>query len=237
MKKNRYFLMLLFFVMLAGFVGCAKDTREAKIEDAQIAIDNKDFSQAIAILGDGSFDLKNDPEAASLLASAHMGRAGLDVIKMVDEASQAATSGATGTFTEFSKLFSSDPVVLKDRQNDTKAAVDLLSGLPTKTPAQNLQLAVVASADIIITVGAELTGGFQFDGRPKDIPPSTAITQAIVDRVANDVGFMADGVAGSGIADQELTSDITTIKTELAGPGSTTVTATSLLNYLAKIKG
>jgi len=234
MKKSRYFLMLLFFVMLAGFVGCAKDTREAKIEDAQIAIDNKDFSRAIAIMGDGSFDFKNDPEAASLLASAHMGRAGLDVIKMVDEASAAANSGAAGTFTEFSKLFSSDPVVLKDRQNDTKAAVDLLSGLPTKTPAQNLQLAVVASADIIITVGAELTGGFSLDGRPKNIPLSTDITKEIVDRVANDVGFMADGVAGSGIADKELTSDITTIKTELADP-SGKVTSTSLLNYLAKI--
>ena len=235
MKKNRYFLMLLFFVMLAGFVGCAKDTREAKIEDAQIAIDNKDFSQAIAILRDGSFDFKNDPEAASLLASAHMGRAGLDVIKMVDEASQAATSGATGTFTEFSKLFSSDPGVLKERQNDTKAAVDLLSGLPAnKTPAQNLQLAVVASADIIITIGAELTRGFKSDGRPNSIPLSTDITKEIVDRVANDVGFMADGVAGSGIADQELTKDITTIKTELADP-SGKVTSTSLLNYLNKI--
>ncbi len=236
MKKNRYFLMLLFFVMLAGFVGCAKDTREAKIEDAKIAIDNKDFSQAIAILRDGSFDLKNDPEAASLLASAHMGRAGLDVINLVTEASTAATSGATGTFTEFSKLFSSDPAVLKERQKDTKAAVDLLSGLPAKTPAQNLQLAIVASADIIITIGAELTGGFKSDGRPNSIPPSTDITPAIVERVANDVIFMADGIVGSGIADQELRSDITIIKTELADP-SGTVTPTSLLNYLNKING
>ena len=233
MKRNRYFLLVLFFVMLTGFVGCADDTQQAKIEDAKIAIDNRNFSKAISILEDGSFNLQNDSEAASLLASAYMGKAGLNIIKMIEEASKAASAGATGTFTEFSQFFSLSTAELNTQQNDMQAAVALLSGLQNRTPEQNLQLAVAATADIIVTIGADLTNGFQSNGQPNSPPPSTIPPETLT-RMTNDVGFVVSGIAGSGIANEDLTKDITTIQSGLTGPNGM-VTTTSLNSYLATI--
>lgn len=82
--------------------GCAvdDDTLLAQLEDAQIAMDHQDYDKAVGILeevldqdGDGDFDETDvdalsveDAETALDLASAYMGRGGVDVIAFLDAA-------------------------------------------------------------------------------------------------------------------------------------------------------
>ena len=89
-------------VLSLWMVGCAEkdDTRAAKIESAKIALDNGLYQEAIDILvplldkdanGDVTIDeieglLANEKEfeIAQLLASAYIGRAGIDVLLIID---------------------------------------------------------------------------------------------------------------------------------------------------------
>ncbi|HOJ13663.1 MAG TPA: hypothetical protein PLS81_09900 [Deltaproteobacteria bacterium] len=60
------------------------DTREADIEEARMAIDDGDYDEAIAILLPHLSATDPDARVAEPLASAYMGRAGLDVTYLIE---------------------------------------------------------------------------------------------------------------------------------------------------------
>ncbi|MEK7748333.1 MAG: hypothetical protein AAB300_04595 [Nitrospirota bacterium] len=106
MKKTLFCQVGSVFVVLLLF-GCGEVTRESKIEDASIAMDQRDFNKAISLLdgvldknGDGTYDYvgNQDPltqadiESAQLLASAQLGLAGIDLVKMINLATTANTA-------------------------------------------------------------------------------------------------------------------------------------------------
>jgi hypothetical protein len=104
MKKINRFIPV-FMVIAILFAGCDAATRESKIEDAKIALDNNDFNKAVSLLGevldkngDGVYKSEEDPltandlEAAQLLASAEFGLAGINLTEMLNLAASAQAS-------------------------------------------------------------------------------------------------------------------------------------------------
>jgi hypothetical protein len=233
----------LFFMTLvvSGVAGCGDNIFENladdggiadKIESAQIALDSRDYTSAIVILeGLCGTDLSNpscDAETRALLASAYSGHAGLDVINLINKAS-------TGSITSFASFSTLLPSPTSSNKTDLNNAVALLSGISSRTADQNLQMAATAVADIIVTIGADLNVTFDPQtGLPSRSPATSEITSATLSQVSNDVTRIADGIAGSGLTNADLTIDINQIKSDLAGTDSS-VTATELHNFLCTL--
>jgi hypothetical protein len=221
------------------FEGLANDgTTQATVEGARVDIDNGNYTGAIAALqalcGTNLSAPTCDAQTASLLASAYSGRAGLDVLDLIQEATRTA-SGVTSSFATFSALL---PTLTESNKQDMHDAVTLLSGLISRTANQNLQMAVVAAADLIITVGVDLTSGFDATtGIPTVIPTLAAVQQAETDnqtvtQVTNDLLLVTQGITGSGLAGEDLTNDITQIENALDADQSGTVSPDELQQYL-----
>lgn len=244
------FLSLLFSSMSVGcgniFEDMADDsTEEARLEEAQMALDKGDYTTAVNMLLSLCGLSANDPTAGnatcdnatvSLLASAYMGRAGIDLIKIIDTADQGTSTGAQGTFTEFSTL------LLNGNEEDASNAVTLLSNIQGRTEEQNLQMAVVAAADTILII-RDITSGFnQTTGLPNNIPAaSDPATINAANQITENIPLIVQGISGSGIASADLTSDINAIKSNITTGGNPlldplgtdqTVTATDLVSYL-----
>lgn len=255
MLIGRYHLGTLFLsALLLGlvFMGCGDSnifdsmaddsTSEAKLEEAQIALDKGDYSTAVDILlglcglsaedpASGAQTCDND--TISLLASAYIGRAGLDLIELIESAE---TSTGSQTFTEFSNI-----LVLTNAE-DMQNAVDLLDSLGSaRTPEQSLQMAVAATADVILDIGG-ITDGFDpTTGLPDTIPSVTdPATIDAANEITGNISLILEGIGGSGIADADMSADITTIQRSLSDPSGTnpndiTVTSDDLVTYLQNL--
>lgn len=221
------------------FEGLANDgTTQATVEGARIDIDNGNYTAAIAALqalcGTNLSAPTCDAQTVSLFAAAYSGRAGLDVLDLIQEATSTA-SGGTGSFATFSTLI---PDPTPANKQDLHDAVTLLSGLASLTANQNLQLAVVAAADLIVTVGVDVTGGFDpSTGRPVNPPLSSSdVPQATATQVTTDMNLVIAGVNGSGLVSEDLTNDITQITDALdSNPQDGIVSASELQSYLAAL--
>jgi hypothetical protein len=210
----------------------------SKIESAQIALDSRDYDTAISILqGICGTDPANptcDDENRANLASAYSGQAGLDVINLISNAS-------TGTITSFGSFSTLVPAPTSANKTSMSKAVTLLSGITSRTAAQNLQMAVMAAADIVVTVGVDLTNGFDAStGKPNQVPTLAEVNTAetnsgTVTRVSDDLDLVIQGVNGSGLTNEDLTNDINSIKTGLDTNSSGTVTSGELQTYLAAL--
>ena len=250
MLIGRYQLGTLFLsAILLGlvFMGCGDsnifdsmaddDTKEAQLEEAQIALDKGDYTTAVDILlGLCGLSAENpasgaqtcDNNTISLLASAYMGRAGLDLVNLIDSAEP---STGSQTFTEFSSIL--DLVNAEDMQN----AVDLLDSLGSaRTPEQSLQMAVAATADVILDIGG-ITDGFDpTTGLPNTIPsPTDQATIDAANEITGNISLILEGIGESGIADADLTNDINAVQTGLSGTTDQTVSPTELVTYLQNL--
>ncbi len=237
---------LLWAMLIAGLLaGCGENIFEdladndgpaAKIESAYIALNSGDYAGAIVLLEQlCGTDFSNpacDADTAALLASAYSGRAGLDVINLI-------TNASTGGITSFGSVSTLIPAPTAANQADLSNAVTLLSSLPAKTPDQNLQMAVVALADVIVTVGVDLTNGFDTTtGQPNTVPTLTDVNNAeaasgTVTRVSNNLVLITQGVAGSGLVSEDLANDINSVTNGLDANSSSTVDSGELQSYLA----
>lgn len=254
MLIGRYLLCTLFLsALLLGLVsmGCGDSnifdsmaddsTSEAKLEEAQIALDKGDYTTAVNVLLDLCGLSAEDPTSGtptcdtstiSLLASAYMGRSGLDLINIIKTAEDTSNQGQTGTQDTFSEFSS---ILQTLNEQDMQNAVELLSDIPpeVRTEEQNLQMAVAAAADTVLIImnipGLELD---PTTGIPTTLPDDTDIADAANEITNNNnISLILDGVAGSGLADEDLTNDIKTIQTEIAGL-DTTVDPSELQSYL-----
>ena len=86
--------VLIFFILLA-FYGCdsnmldslADDSSEAAtIEAAQIALNDGDYDEVISLIGDDYDPSAPDSQIARILASAYMGKAGIDLTYLIENA-------------------------------------------------------------------------------------------------------------------------------------------------------
>jgi hypothetical protein len=216
---SRALFLIIMILVLGGATGCGENIFENladnggianKIESARIALDSRDYAAAIAILqeicGTNLSSPSCDAETRALLASAYSGHAGLDAINLINKAS-------TGSITSFASFSTLLPSPTASNKSDINNAVTLLSGISSRTADQNLQLAVVAAADIVVTVGVDLTNGFNNSGQPNQTPNLAAVNNAetnsgTVTRVSNDLSLMVQGVNGSGLVNKDIINDI-----------------------------
>jgi hypothetical protein len=243
--SNRAWIKALFLILVVvgSATGCGDNVFEGltdgggtagKIESARIALDSRDYTSAITILeGLCGTDISNptcDAETRTLLASAYSGRAGLDVINLISKAS-------AGSFTSFGTFSTLLPNPTDNSKSDIGNAVTLLSGIATRTAAQSLQMAVVATADIVITLGVDVTNGFNTStGDPSMVPSSASqIPQTTADQVTSDVFLIGQGISESGLVNKDLTNDINTIKSQLDSNSNGTVTTSELQSFLASL--
>lgn len=234
------FLSLLFSFISLGceniFEDMADDsTEEARLEEARMALDKGDYTTAVNIFLDLCGLSAADPTSGtptcdnatiSLLASAYMGRAGLDLIKIIDTAAQTGSTGPNGTFVEFSQL------LLAGNETDMHNALVILNNIPGKTPDQNLQMAVAAAADtLMIIMGVPGVNIDPATGLPTTVPVSANFDSAAQTITNNkNISLISAGIDGSGIVNADLTNDIKTIQSNISG--DVDVTSTELRTYL-----
>ncbi|MFY9268217.1 MAG: hypothetical protein WAO55_00540 [Candidatus Manganitrophaceae bacterium] len=183
-------------------------SKEAKVEKARIEVDEKKYDEAIKTLADLCGTVLTaptcDPDIVSLYASAHAGRADLDLFALIKEGNLQATSG-TGSFTLFSKYFSSPTAA---DVSDMGGAVALLASIANRTPDRGLQLATVATSDLVIFLGS-LTGGYSpTTGKPMTPPLISDITPDAVSRVSADLTLMTQGLSEAGLGSQNISGHI-----------------------------
>ncbi|MCL0033533.1 hypothetical protein M1M99_01805 [Thermodesulfovibrionales bacterium] len=59
------------------------DSREARLETARMALDDRNYAEALRVLGELDERYPNDPEVSELLSNAHAGKAGLDTFALL----------------------------------------------------------------------------------------------------------------------------------------------------------
>lgn len=216
------------------------DTTAAEVESAKIAIDDGNFTGAIAILqglcGTSTSAPTCDAETASLLASAFAGRAGLNVFDLIENSVTIGSGSTLGSLSTFSTLLSAPTAGDK---GDLHTAVDILAGLSNPTPNQYLQLAIYAMADAVVTVGVDLTDGFHpTTGHPNTVPPDAPAVQAVdategtLLQVATDLDRTLDGLAGAGLQNEDLRDDIEQLEREIDADNDGAVSADEMQQFL-----
>ena len=87
---TRNVLLTFTVILLMAIMGCEsnmlgpladKTSKEAKVEEAKMALDDGNYDKVISSLS--SYESSADAETSGLLASAYMGKAGLDVTNMI----------------------------------------------------------------------------------------------------------------------------------------------------------
>ena len=250
---KKLFIMLGFTSVL--FAGCGgnlfeglsdSDSDAAKTEEAKIALDKGDYTEAVSLLeelcGTDTSNLTCDEETQADLASAYIASAtDLDVLRLIDAAENAATDES---FTTLSTLLPIDKINACvatpspcTMQTDMDKAIAILNNLlPDPVPAdptdvqksQYLQLATASAVDIVLTVGLVSDGLDPDTGLPNDTP--TEVTDADLTGVSENLGNIVLGLEGAGILDTGISEDIETIQTEISADD--TVTETELINYI-----
>jgi hypothetical protein len=223
------------------FDSAADDTSTTgEVEAAKIAIDNGDFDDALAILeglcGTDTSSPSCDGETASLLSSAFAGRAGLNVFDLIENSVDAVSGSTLNSLSTFSTLL---PVPSTRDKSDLHDAVEILASLSTRTANQNLQMAIYAMADAVVTVGVDLTGGFNSTtGFPNIIPLVATIqnaeaTNQTLTQVATDLDFAIQGLDASGLGNEDLRNDIEALEAAIDADGNGAVSAAEMNSFLA----
>jgi hypothetical protein len=248
-RALRVFWVGLLAVMLGAcgdqnlFDSAADDTSTtAEVESARIAIDNGDFDAAIATLqgmcGTSTATPTCDGETASLLASAFAGRAGLNVFTLIENSVDSVSGSTLSSLSTFSTLL---PLPSTRDKTDLHDAVDILASLSARTANQNLQMAIYAMADAVVTVGVDLTGGFNSTtGFPNVIPLVATIqnaqnTNQTLTQVATDLDLAIEGLDASGLGNEDLKSDIEALEAAIDADGNGDVTPTEMNSFLATL--
>lgn len=234
-------------VLVLFFGGCGdgnlfkslaeNESPESLKEAASIALNKGDYSLAISTLqglcGTTASASTCDSATSADLASAYMGRAGINAT-LINKVAESASSTTISSFTSFSSIL---PAPTAANQADLHAAVSLLSNIPNPTPDQSLQLAVTAASDLVVTLGV-LTSGFNSAGVPTTLPTVAALVP-VLDTVVNDLAQISAGVSGSGLVSSSQVNTINQISASLNSQSGTTtdaITASDLLSYLNSIR-
>ncbi len=212
------------------FEGLGDDgTQQAKFEAAKMAVDQKDYTSAIDILVGLCGTIPDAPTCdsptVSLLASAYMGRAGVDMLQLIKDAETAGSWPCT--YTLFSKLFQHSLTQLSSDQSDLLKSLALLNSLPSRTSEEGFQLAIGGISELVVELGL-ISSGYNSAGKPINPPSSPAgVPAGTVTQVSLDLGYIQTGLTESGLSAQSIGSTLNQVLTNFG-----TVTSNSLFVFL-----
>lgn len=155
-------LALIAVVIMGADGGCGEsnlfdgfqnaDDPAVRVENARLSIDATDYAEAIALLetlcGPDPAAPTCDDATAALLASAHMGLAGLNAFELLANADNLDAADLTAFYDVLAGLV--DPTVLASLDD----AITLLEGI-TRTADDDLLLAMASAAHLVGSVLAE----------------------------------------------------------------------------------
>lgn len=210
-------LLLIFLISGCGdniFSG-NNSSLEAKIEEAKIALDEGVYDSAIKILeGICGTDINNpqcDSDMISLLASAYMGTAGLDVISLIDAADKITTNNPNDNTAAFD-MFAD--IIKPSNIDNLQTAITLLNNIDDaeRTTEQELQRAVASASHMVANIIATVAPDFNPENPQATVYQPEKVNSALVETVINDLAVAVDSasevtatVTGGDI---DLTSEI-----------------------------
>ena len=171
------------------------------------ALNSGDFDAAIvayeAALDDPSLSASERKEIQEKLASAYMGRTGIDIIDIIENA-----SGGDGGDSEFDLIMNITPDATVSNLSDINKAVELLTSIKDPTPAQSFQTGLAQTTQAFLSIKSFVE--VAEEGEMVDIDAENSV--AIVESLAG----AADSLATAGDFDEEGYGDqITTINQEI----------------------
>lgn len=185
----------LLALLLAALIGCNafdgtgdENSREARLEEARIAMDRGDYGNAVPLLQSLSASYPADGEIARALAAAWSGRAGLDLLGLAAQAAAAADNASLSTIGE---LLETLPNPVDDGNlADIAASVAGWSAVAsTPNDYYSLALAQLTQGMLVIVKDTDTDG----DGVPDDF--GTALEPTISDPDAVTIyGSLADAI-------------------------------------------
>lgn len=150
------------------FQGISQDSsRDSKIEQARVDLDNSNFDQVISDLSSiytTQALVPIDPTVGQLMASAYMGKAGIDLTILIPN----STSSGLKPFDVMASMISSSNVTIKNTRKYITSSLmpNILSSLTsakeplqimreqgTATPDDKIQLGFASAADFIMFMG------------------------------------------------------------------------------------
>jgi hypothetical protein len=167
------------------FEGVSQDSsKDTKIEQARIDLDNSNYDQVISDLSSIYNTTAINPVAAQLLASAYMGKAGVDLTIFVVNSSSSGVdpynavssmiSSSSVTVTKNGRYIDKSlmPTILENITNSKKA----LQVLTEKGKASNndkIQLGIVSAAHFIMNLGIKTADGLSNARTSFSVPINT----------------------------------------------------------------
>ncbi|HET6371300.1 MAG TPA: hypothetical protein VFG95_08885 [Nitrospiria bacterium] len=213
---------------------------QAKIEAAKIDIDQQDYTGAITILegicGTDANAPTCDSSTVSLLASAYMGRGGLNMLQMVGDSQTDSTWPCT--FSLFSRSYGDVPLSqLQSNQGDLLKSLSLLKSIPSRTLDEGFQFMIGGMAELVVELGlisntGATNNGYDVKGQPVNPPGSPAgVPGSTVAQVNLDLGYISTGLSESGLTNEQIGDAIKEVLTEFG-----TADATSVFVFLQDLK-
>ncbi|MDP2752999.1 MAG: hypothetical protein Q8P40_01200 [Nitrospirota bacterium] len=175
--SKKLILLLAVIVILMGcgsnlFEGMAdKNSYEAKIEEARMALDDADYEKAKSILK--GMDLK-DPTVAQYLSNAYAGLAGLDTFNLLDTIDALTESDQTGSIDMVGKVLGDEDGKLTAGEIETKisylnSAIDAMGNIQNLTDEQKVQLGLLSLNRAALTIADIISGDQINQGKSGDI--------------------------------------------------------------------
>jgi hypothetical protein len=171
---SRFRCLLFFAFIIFALAGCEGNTfefladdnsREARIEEALIAIDAGEYARAKAILLALQAEYPNDRVIAGYLSNALAGLAGLDTLNLLETLDQLDATGDTGDIDMVGLVLGDTNGVLTtteitNKLSDLDSAIDALTDLGTEnlTDDQKVQLGLLSLNHAALTIADILAG-------------------------------------------------------------------------------
>lgn len=172
--------LILLLAVIVTLTGCGsnafewmadKDSYEAKIEEARIALDKEDYKKARSILE--GMD-KSNPQVAQYLSNAYAGLAGLDTFNLLETIDALTESDQTGSIDMVGKVLGDKDGKLTAGEIDTKisylnSAIDAMGNIQNLTDEQKVQLGLLSLNRAALTIADIISDDQINQGKSGDI--------------------------------------------------------------------
>jgi len=259
-------LLFLFFVIFA-LTGCDgnvfegfsdDDSYEARIDEAQIALDDADYSRALSILLALRADFPNKSEVLRYLSNAYAGLAGLDTFNLLKTIDQLEEQNDEGDIDMVGLVLGGADGILTSTEIDNKLtnfenAINALEGISAPTADEKVQLgllslnhAALTIADIIdddnplsdsVTLTEEGIRGLYDGGTPDFTAEATTerLNSLSDDIVRIDESVDAIATITGADTDNDLSESADEFQNDIDPDGDESITQQELQNYVGTL--
>lgn len=232
---------------------------EARLEEARIAIDDREYARARDLLLQLKAEYPGDPLILQYLSNAYAGLAGLDTFNLLTTIDQLIESGNTGNIDMVGAVLGDvSGIILADDIDETLAnlenAINALEEISNPTDDQTVQLGLLSVshasmtiADIVVEntgeTGVTLTEdglGATYGGTAPDL--SNEATSERLDSLSDDmvnIGNAVESIADiTGIEagqENDLSESFDEFSQDIDPNGDESITQQELQNYLGSL--